>query len=432
MFLRILGDSLFRQKRRKIVVLAAVTLGTTAAAALADMALDVGDKVARELKAFGANLVVLPSEGSRPVRLAGEDVTGLRLPAYLSADDVTRVKDNFWKNNILALAPVLEAQVKVGGTTAPLLGTWFERQTRLESGESFITGLKSLNPTWSVRGNWPEDFDPGQILPDLPPALVGIRLAARLRLRPSAKLEVVGEADRAILTVTGVLSSGGDEEDAILVPLEAAWRITGLAGKVSRIPVSALTTPESAVYERLGKNPRDLPPAEFEKWSCTPFVSSIAYEIGRALPTAQVRVVRRVADSEGRILQRVSSLMTLLALMATLGAALAVTSALTAAVLERRVEFGLLKALGAGNLAVVSLLMAEAGILGVLGGLAGAGAGALLSRWLSWSLFGSAVSIRPLSVPLAVAAALTITFLGCILPARRLLRLRPFEMLRGL
>jgi putative ABC transport system permease protein len=431
-FLRILGDSLFRQKRRKLVVLAAVTLGTTAAAALADMALDVGDKVARELKAFGANLVVLPSEGSRPVRLAGEDVTDLRLPAYLSAGDLIKVKDNFWKNNILALAPVLEARVKVGGTSALLVGTWFERQTRLESGESFITGLKSLNPTWSVRGSWPEDFDPGQIPPDLPPALVGIRLAARLGLQPGAKLEVVGEADRAILTVTGVLSSGGGEEDAILVPLETAWRITGLTGKVSRIPVSALTTPENAVYERLGKNPRDLPPAEFEKWSCTPFVSSIAYEIGRAVPAAQVRVVRRVADSQGKIMQRVSSLMTLLALMATLGAALAVTSALTAAVLERRVEFGLLKALGASNLAVVSLLMAEAGILGVLGGLAGAGAGALLSRWLSWSLFGSAVSIRPLSVPLAVAAALTITFLGCVLPARRLLRLRPFEMLRGL
>jgi putative ABC transport system permease protein len=432
MFLRILGDSLFRQKRRKIVVLAAVTLGTTAAAALADMALDVGDKVARELKAFGANLVVLPSEGSGPIRLAGEDVTRLRLPSYLSADDLAKVKDNFWKNNILALAPVLETRVKVGGVSTPLLGTWFERQTRLESGESFITGLKSLNPTWSVRGSWPEDFDPGQVLPDLPPALVGMRLAARLALQPGAKLEVVGEADRATLTVTGVLATGGDEEEAILVPLETAWRVTGLVGKVSRIPVSALTTPESAVYERLGKNPRDMPPAEFEKWSCTPFVSSIAYEIGRAVPTAEVRVVRRVADSEGRILQRVGSLMTLLALMAALGAALAVTSALTAAVLERRVEFGLLKALGAGNLAVVSLLMAEAGILGVLGGLAGAGAGALLSRWLSWSLFGSAVSIRPLSVPLAVAAALAITFLGCVLPARRLLRLRPFEMLRGL
>jgi TRAP-type C4-dicarboxylate transport system substrate-binding protein len=46
------------------------------------------------MKAFGANLVVLPLEGSHPVRLAGEDVTNLRLPAYLSADDLTKVKDH--------------------------------------------------------------------------------------------------------------------------------------------------------------------------------------------------------------------------------------------------------------------------------------------------------------------------------------------------
>ncbi|PYQ12942.1 MAG: hypothetical protein DMH00_05460 [Acidobacteria bacterium] len=432
MFLRILGDSLLRQKRRKVVVLAAVTLGTTVAAALADMALDVGDKMSRELKSFGANLVVVPSQGSKEVRVAGEDVTRLRLPSYLTADDLLKVKDNFWKNNVLAFAPVLEARVKVSRGTAPLLGTWFARQARLASGERFLTGMKSLNPTWSVQGSWPEDLDPGQIPQGSPPALVGARLAARLALVPGSKLEVTADGGSLPFTVTGILRGGTDEEDAILVPLEAAWRVTGLTGKISRIPVSALTTPENAVYERLGKNPQELPPQEFEKWSCTPFVSSIAYEIGRALPGSKVRVVRRVADSEGKILNRVSTLMTLLALMAALGAALAVASALTAGVLERRLEFGLLKALGSGNVAVVGLLMAEAGLLGVAGGLMGAGAGALLARWLSLSLFGSGVSIRPLSIPLAVAAALAITFLGCLLPARRLLRLHPFEMLRGL
>jgi len=431
-FLRILGDSLLRQKRRKVVVLAAVTLGTTAAVALADMALDVGDKISRELKAFGANLVVLPAEGAGGVRVAGEDVTALRIPANLSSGDLLKVKDNFWKNNILAFAPILEARVKVRDGSAPLLGTWFERQGRLESGERFVTGVRSLNPSWSVEGSWPEDLDPDGIPSDFPPALVGSRLAARLAVVPGSKLEISGSGGSATLAVRGLLRSGGDEEEAILVPLEAAWRITGLAGRISRIPVSALTTPEDAVYERLGSNPKELPPSEFEKWSCTPFASSIAHEIGRAVPGSKVRLVRRVADTEGRILRRVSALMTLLAAMAGLGAALAVTSALTAAVLERRFEFGLLKALGAGNLAVVGLLVAEAGLLGIAGGLLGAGAGGLLSRWLSLSLFGSAVSIRPLSVPLAVAAAMAITLLGCVLPARRLLRLRPFEMLRGL
>jgi putative ABC transport system permease protein len=118
--------------------------------------------------------------------------------------------------------------------------------------------------------------------------------------------------------------------------------------------------------------------------------------------------------------------------MAALGAALTVTSALTTSVLERRSEFGLLKAMGAGNSGVIGLLLAEAALLGLLGGLVGAGAGVLMARWLSVTVFGTAASFRPLSIPLAVAAALAITFAGCILPARRITRLRPFELLRGL
>src|SRR5437867_4096670 len=145
MFLRILRDSFFRQKRRKAIVLTAVSLGTAAAAALGDIALDIGDKVSRELKTFGANLVLLPRGGGAPVVVGGEDVSGLRVPTYLDVSDIPKVKDNFWKNNVLVLAPALDvpAHVRVrhpvtdpstGGReemgasrTVLLRGTWLER-----------------------------------------------------------------------------------------------------------------------------------------------------------------------------------------------------------------------------------------------------------------------------------------------------------------
>ena len=118
--------------------------------------------------------------------------------------------------------------------------------------------------------------------------------------------------------------------------------------------------------------------------------------------------------------------------LAAFGSALTVTSALTTSVLERRSEIGLLKALGAGNSGVLSLFFAEAAILGLLGGLIGAVAGAVMARWVSVAVFGTPVTIEPLAIPLAVAAALLITFAGCILPARRITTFRPFEVLRGL
>ena len=437
MFVRILRDSFLREKRRKAIVLVAVTLGTAAAASLGDIALGVGDKMSRELKSFGANLVVLPRGGSGPVLVAGEDVSALRVPAYLDADRILKVKDNFWKNNILGFAPQLDAPARTRGRTVMLRGTWFERPVRLAGDPApgtaaSLAGVRVVNPFWSVEGAWPDDATEAARRDGALRVLVGRTLAEAIGVRPGSELVIDAGGGADTLTVEGILLAGGEEDGAILAPIETVERLAGLPGRVSRVLVSALTTPETAVYERLGKSPHDLPPAEFEKWTCTPFVSSIAWEIERALPEAEARVIRRVADSEGAVLRRISGLMGLIALMAAIGASLTVTSALTTSVLERRSEIGLLKALGAGNARVIGLFFAEAAVVGILGGMAGAGVGALMARFISVAVFGSPVPIRPLAVPLAVAAALGITFLGCVLPARRIMGFRPFEVLRGL
>lgn len=469
MFLRLVRHSFLRRKRRKAVILAAVALGTSAAAALGDIALDVGDKMSRELNSFGANLVVLPAGGGAPVVVGGEDVSALRVPSYLDAADLKSVRDNFWKNNILGFAPVFDVPGRVpprgpsgvggggprgavapGGRTVILRGTWFDRDVK-GAAPPLRTGVRSLNPFWSVTGEWPGEGGraaqagrltgpsvetaPGEADPtgEAPlEALAGGNLAAALGLRPGDRLPIQAAGRQASLSITGILKAGGEEDDALLLPIEAVWDLSGQPGRVSRVFVRALTTPESAVYERLGTGPKDLPPEEFERWTCTPFPSSIAYELERAVPGSEARVIRRVADSEGTILRRISGLMAAIAVLAAFGSALAVTSALSTSVLERRSEIGLLKAMGAGNPRVVALFLAEAVLFGVAGGLLGAGLGALMARFISSSVFGTPVAIRPFAIPLAIAVALLITIAGFVAPARRILKFRPYEVLRGL
>ncbi len=58
MLAKIVRESLTRRRRRKLLSVLAVALGTAVAAALGTMALDVGDKVGRELRSFGANISV--------------------------------------------------------------------------------------------------------------------------------------------------------------------------------------------------------------------------------------------------------------------------------------------------------------------------------------------------------------------------------------
>jgi putative ABC transport system permease protein len=462
MFLRILRDSFLRQRRRKVVVLLAVALGTASATALGDIALDVGDKMNRELKAFGANLVVLPRGGSVPALVGGEDLSAWRVPSYLPASGVLNVKDNFWKNNILGFAPILDVPASAGTRRVVLRGTWFERPAPLPSDAgaagtdgaagtggatgpggapattaASLAGVRGLNPFWSVAGRWPAEppsaaaAGSSGAAPAAAEALLGRDLATALGVGPGAALALDVSGRRLPLAVVGVLTAGGDEDGLILAPLEVVQAAAGLDGRVSAVLVSALTTPESAVWERMGKSPRELPPAEFEKWSCTPFVSSIAFELERSWPGSEARVIRRVASGEGAVLTRASGLMALIAALAALGAALTVTSATMTGILERRTEIGLLKAMGAGGSLVVALFLSEAALLGLAGGLAGAAGGAWLARVISTSVFGAPVDIRPAAVLLALATAMLITLLGSLLPARRIAGYRPAEVLRG-
>src|SRR4029077_9526199 len=123
-----------------------------------------------------------------------------------------------------------------------------------------------------------------------------------------------------------------------------AQRLAKESGEYSKLYVSALTKPEDDFARR---NPATMNPDEFERWSCTPYVSSIARSIQEVLPGSDVRVIRRVAEGEGRVLTRVRTLLWLITFAALLAAGLAVGASSAASVIERRTEIGLMKALGA-------------------------------------------------------------------------------------
>jgi len=428
MLLRILRGTFARQKRRKAVAFLAVALGTAAASALLNLAMGVGDQINREMRSFGANLVVGPAGDARRLKMAGQDLTGLRPPAYLKESDLLRAKDNFWIHNILALAPLLEIQAQVDGQAVTLLGTWFRQPLTLEDGTVFDTGVRQVFPFWKVEGEWPNDAGAGAE----PQALLGRSLARALGRGVGDVVQVQSAGRTRSFRISGILETGGDEDRALVTSLAPVQQLAGLQGRIGQILVSALTTPEDQAIRRLGLDPSRMSKDEFEGWSCTPFVSSIAYELNNAIPGSTTRAIRRVAETEGKMLGRIGGLLTLIAAMAAAASALTVTSALTTGVLERRAEIGLLKALGASNARVVGLFLAEAAVLGLAGGLAGGVAGAWLAHHLAYAVFGTQLPLSPLALPLAVAAAVTITLAGCALPSRRIVALHPAEVLHGL
>src|SRR5207302_10397095 len=69
MFVRLVYESFRRQPRRKLLVAVAVTLGAAVATVMIAIATDIGDKISRELRTLGANLVVTPEENSLDVQI---------------------------------------------------------------------------------------------------------------------------------------------------------------------------------------------------------------------------------------------------------------------------------------------------------------------------------------------------------------------------
>jgi putative ABC transport system permease protein len=174
-----------------------------------------------------------------------------------------------------------------------------------------------------------------------------------------------------------------------------------------------------------------MTPAEFDKWYCTPYISSIALQIGQELKGTDVRVIRRVAEGEGNVLTRVRILLWLVTFAALLAAALAVGASAAASVIERRTEIGLMKALGAGSGLVGVLLAAEQLLLALVGGGIGYALGIILARLLGERIFGFAPEPKLFVLLIILVLAALITLLGSALPLRRASRYDPAPILRG-
>jgi putative ABC transport system permease protein len=429
MIFRIVWESLARRRRRKLLSVFAVALGITVTAAVATLALDVGDKVSRELRSFGANLSVIPAADGLPVAVGGIDYRPAGAGAFLPESALGNLKRIFWRNNIVAFAPFLYMPATLEGQPVVVMGTWFEKSLSLDKSEVFVTGLERLHPTWKITGEWPADDDDKG-------TLVGRRLAERLNLHPGQALTVAaareGNAQHVPSSsvefiLRGILETGGPEDSQVLAPLASVQGWAGLEGKVRRIEISALTKPEDAFAR---SDVSRLTPAEYDRWYCTPYVSSIAYQIQQAIPEAKAEPIYRVAETEGRIMNRVGVLMAMLVVAALVAAGLAVASMMLATVLERRAEIGLFKALGASDARVAAVFLLEACAIGVLGGVAGYFFGSLLAWRLALAIFGSTVGVHWVILPVCLAAALLVTLTGCALPLGRALRISPSLALR--
>ncbi len=424
MLLRLVMESFLRQRRRKLLACLAILLGATAVTAMLAISTSVGDKMNRELAAYGANIVVYPAADTLDVQVGGINIRPATAGSYLKEADLVKIKNIFWRNNVEDISPELPLTVTIktsgGAQKVPATGYWFHHTLR--SGQnSWTMGATALHPWWKIEGAWPAD---GSVSKNAAGEIaVGSDLARTLHVHIGDTVQV----ENTPVRIAGIVSSGDAAEQTLLVPLALGQQWLGHPGAVRRVYVSALTKPEDALAR---KDPDKLSPKLRDRWYCSPYANSIAYQIEETLPHTRAEQIRRIAQGEGTILSRISGLMWLVALAALFAAGLAVAASMTTAVVERRQEIGLMRALGATRGVIAALFFAEIIVLAIGGGLLGYLLGSLLAGRIGQQVFGSNIAFNPTILPATLLLAVIVSLAGSAPSVWQAMRMEPATVLR--
>ena len=429
MFFIMLRQSFVKGWRRKALATATIVLAASLITALMNISIDVGDKMSKEMKSYGANISLVPKSENISLEIGGVDYNPLEGQVLIEERELPKIKGIFWANNVVGYAPFLKVSAEMAGSAqrVPLLGTNFDKAVAVDGDEEFRIGVRVINPYWQVAGEWPAEDDADSIL-------VGAVLAGERNLKAGDRvaLRATGEKGAAqTFTVTGILSTGGAEESAFVASLATVQRLAALEGKVQSVSVSALTVPEDKLSRKARRSSDALDSLEYDRWYCTAYVSAITHQIEEAIPNISARPIWQVAASEGAVINKIQLLMIVVTIAAFIASGLGISSLMVTTIMERAKEIGLTKALGAADREVYLLFLSEAALVGVIGGLLGCAVGAGLSQVIGLSIFGSLISFNFVVIPVNVAISVLIALAGSLMPSRLITKLYPAEVLHG-
>ncbi len=385
MLARVIAKSLFVRRKRLMIAAVAVLLAASLVTSLLTVSLEMRSKASKELESYGPNIILLPGAVSLPAGAGGLILGQVAAQGHITEDNLSVIESGKIKG-IKNYAPYLFTVAGSQGQKVIVAGTLFNR-------------VKELYPYWKIEGDWIRDGI------DINSSIIGKNVAQRFSLHPGDEFYLDFKDERAGFKVAGIVEVGGSEDNQIFIPLMAAQSLSGRDGQVDLTQIRASAD--------------ELP------------LSSIASELEKAIPDTQARVLGQIADAEKNVLFKIELLITLITALVLIVAAVAVFSTMSASVMERTKEIGLMKALGARDSRIAVIFLVEASAIGLSGGILGNIIGMGLAQLISKSVFNTYLHPQAVAIPVTLAVALVITTVASLLPVRNAMNVKPIIALRG-
>ena len=372
MYLKMITSSLIRRRSRMLVALLAIAIGSTVLSGLLTIYYDIPRQMGTVFRSYGANVIFLPAESE----------------SKITQEQIGTIKQVIDSEKLVGFAPYIYQSAKVNEQPYMIAATDLEN-------------AKRNSPYWLIRGDWPHNKKE---------VLIGHEISRNIELSVGDTFIVNtpkanGDVTVNECTVSGIVTTGGVEEEFIFMSLED---IKGIIGYDDQFDVIECSIDGNQEY-----------------------LKSIADTVSKQVSGIMPRLVKRVTESQDVVLNKLQALVWIVTIIVLFLTMICVTTTMMAVVAERRKEIGLKKALGASNSSVVKDFMGEAVMLGLIGGILGVVLGYVFADNVSISVFAREVSFPVQLAPFTVIASIIITIVSCLFPVRATVDIDPALVLRG-
>ncbi len=338
-------------------------------------------KIGEEVEKYGPNIVVTP------------DTKSITVP-YGS---VTVGSSTFNEAELKSLETIPNA-VNIRIISPKLFG-----QTEYDESNLLMVGVNAdderlLKVWWDINGKIPE--------PGSDETLLGSEVYRTLELSLGSSIDLNGRT----FTVAGYLSETGSNDDyTVFVPLATAQEMMGLPGKVSVVDIGALCS--------------DCP------------VEDISQQIMDAIPGVKATPVKQAVETRMMAVEQATNFSLGLASVVLVAGCIGVMNTMVSSVHQRRREIGVFLSLGADDIFVYRIFLFEAVLLGLAGGVLGAGLGVASSVLLGPLVLSTATSISNVPtfvVPLSLAISVVSCLVASMYPTWRATKIDPVSALKAI
>lgn len=373
--------NLARRKGRTVLNSIGLILAIAVIVATVTISNSMEIKIGEEVEKYGPNVVVIP------------DTKSINVP-YGSVTVGSSTFDEAKLQNL----ETIENAVNIRIVSPKLFG-----QAENEESNLLMVGVNAnherlLKVWWDINGEVPE--------PGTDETLLGSEVYSALDLSIGSSIDL---NDRTF-TVTGYLSETGSNDDyTVFVPLATAQEMMGLSGKVSVVDIGALCS--------------DCP------------VEEISKQIMDAIPEVKATPVKQAVETRMMAVEQAATFSLGLASVVLVAGCIGVMNTMVSSVHQRRREIGVFLSLGADSSFVYRIFLFEAVLLGLAGGVLGAGLGVASSVLLGPLVLSTATNlgnVPRLVVPLSLAISVVACLVASLYPTWRATKIDPVSALKAI